>query len=160
LTQRLLPHQALLLKRSPSLGESSLLLLELGLRMLARAPFLTELLLRRGERLGLARQGRPQPLRLLVLLLVLALPGPRPLEGCAVLLELGAGDGDLGLPRRRYGARPRQVLAGPAQRIVSLHQRCPHPLDRGGASRGSGTLLRRQVQQGLIPVHQPSVWRP
>jgi hypothetical protein len=39
----------------PGLGESSLLLLELGLRLLARSPFLTELLLRHGERGGLAR---------------------------------------------------------------------------------------------------------
>jgi hypothetical protein len=29
-------------------------------------------------------------------------------------LELGASRGDLGLPRRRDGARPRQVFARPA----------------------------------------------
>jgi hypothetical protein len=88
LTQRLLPHQALPLERGPSLGESSLLLLELGLLLLARGPFLTELLRRCGERLSLARQGRPQPLHLLGLLLGLALPGPRPLQGRAVPLEM------------------------------------------------------------------------
>jgi hypothetical protein len=55
LTQRLLPRQALPLERGPSLGESSLLLLELGLRLLARRPFLMELLLHRDERVGLAR---------------------------------------------------------------------------------------------------------
>jgi hypothetical protein len=56
-------------------------LLELGLRLLASGPFLTELLLRCGERGGLAHQGRPQPLRILGLLLVLALPGPCPPRG-------------------------------------------------------------------------------
>jgi hypothetical protein len=160
LTQRLLPRQALPLERGPSLGESSLLLLELGLRLMASGPFLTELLLRRGECGGLARQRRPQPLRLLGLLLGLALPGPRPLKGCAVLLERGAGGDDLGLPRRRDGARPRQVLASPAQRVVSLHQHRPHPLDRGGASCGLGVPLRMQVQQGLSPIRQPPVQRP
>jgi hypothetical protein len=100
LTQRLLPRQALPLEHDPSLSESSLLLLELGLRLLASGPFLTELLLRCGERLGLARQGSPQPVRLLGLLLGLALPGPRSLEGRVVLLELGAGSDDLDLPRR------------------------------------------------------------
>jgi hypothetical protein len=34
---------------------------ELGLRPLARGPFLTELLLRRGERVSLARQGVLSP---------------------------------------------------------------------------------------------------
>jgi hypothetical protein len=85
LTQRLLPRQALPLERGSGLGESSLLLLELGLRLMARGPFLTELLLRRGERVGLAHQGRPQPLHLPGLFLGLALPDPRPLEGRAVL---------------------------------------------------------------------------
>jgi hypothetical protein len=111
-----------------------------------RGSLLTELLLRRGERGSLARQGRPQPLDLLGLLLGLTLPGPRPLEGRAVLLELGASRGDLGLPRRRNRARRRQVFARPAQRVVPLHQRRPHPLDRGGVSRGLGVLLWRQVQ--------------
>jgi hypothetical protein len=118
------------------------------------------MLLLRGERGGLALQGRPQPLRLLGLLLGLALSDPRPLEGRVVLFELGASSGDLSLPRRRDRARPCQVLVSPAQRIVSLHQRRPHPLDRGGISRGLGVLLRRQVQQGLSPVRQPPVWRP
>jgi hypothetical protein len=148
LIQHLLPRQALPLERGPSFGKSSLLLLEPGLHLLARRSFLTELLLHRSERVGLARQGRPQPLRLLGLFLGLDLPGPHPLEGRAVLLELGAGGGDLGLPRRRDGAHPRQVLASPAQRVVSLHQRHPHPLDREGASRGLGVLLRRQVVDG------------
>jgi hypothetical protein len=78
-TQHLLSHQAFLLERSPGLGEGSPLLLKLGLRLLARGLLLTELLLRRGERGGLVRQGRPQPLGLLGLLLDLTLPGPRAL---------------------------------------------------------------------------------
>jgi hypothetical protein len=75
-------------------------------------------------------------------------------------LELGAGGNDLGLLRRRDGARPRQVLASPTQCVVSLHQHRLHPLDRGGASHGLGVLLRRQVQQGLSSVRQPPVRRP
>jgi hypothetical protein len=67
-------------------------------------------------------------------------------------MELGAGGDDLRLPCRRKGARPLQVLASPAQRVVSLHQHRPHPLDRGGAFHGLGALLWGQVQQGLGPV--------
>jgi hypothetical protein len=77
-TQHLLPRQALLLERSPGLGERGSLLLELGLRLLARGSLLTELLIRCGERGSLSRQGCPQPLSLLGLLLSLTLPGPHP----------------------------------------------------------------------------------
>jgi hypothetical protein len=56
--------------------------------------------------------------------------------------------------------RPLQVLASPAQRVIPLHQHRPHPLDRGGASRGLGALLQGQIQQGLSPVHQPPDRRP
>jgi hypothetical protein len=77
-TQHLLPRQALLLERSPGLGERGPLLLELGLRLLARGSLLTELLIRCGERGSLSRQGCPQPLSLLGLLLSLTLPGPHP----------------------------------------------------------------------------------
>jgi hypothetical protein len=74
------------------------------------------------------------------------------------MLELGAGGGDLGLPCRRNGARPHQVLASPVQRVVSLHQRRPHPLDRGGASRSLGVLLRRQVHAGGRPSSFVACW--
>jgi hypothetical protein len=57
--QRLLSRQAFSLERSLILGEGSPLLLKLGLRLLARGSLLTELLLRRGERDSLVRQGRP-----------------------------------------------------------------------------------------------------
>jgi hypothetical protein len=120
-TQRLLSRQAFPLERSSILGEGSPLLLKLGLRLLARGSLLTELLLLRGERGSLVHQGRPQPLGLLGLLLGLTLPGPRALEGRAVLLELGTSRGDLGLPRRRYGARPRQVFPHLVQRLVPVH---------------------------------------
>jgi hypothetical protein len=60
-TQCLLSRQAFPLKRIPNLGEGSLLLLKLGLRLLARGLLLMELLLHRGERGSLFRQGRPQP---------------------------------------------------------------------------------------------------
>jgi hypothetical protein len=46
------------------------------------------------------------------------------------------------------------------QRIVPLHQCHLHPLDRGDVLYSLGVLLRRLVQQGLGPVHQPPVWRP
>jgi hypothetical protein len=159
-TQRLFSRQALPLERSLGLGKSSTLLLEPGLRLLARSLLLTELFLHRGERGGLVRQGRPQPLGFLSPLLGLTLLSPRPLEGRAVLLELSASGNDLGLPRRRDGARPGQVFTRSAQRVIPLHQRRPHPLNRGGVYRGLGILFRRLVQQRLGPVRQPPVWRP
>jgi hypothetical protein len=99
---------------------------------------LTELLLRCGERGGLVRQARPQLLDLLGLLLSQTLPGPRPLEGRAVLLKLGTSRGHLGLPLRRHGARPRQVYSRLVQRLVPVHERCLHPLDRGDVLRSLG----------------------
>jgi hypothetical protein len=145
-TQHLLPRQAFLLERGPGLGEGSPLLLKLSFRLLARSLLLTELLLRRDECGSLVRQGRPQPLGLLGLLLGLTLRSPHPLEGRAVLLELGTSRGDLGLPRRRDGARPRQIFLRPVQCIVPLHQRRLHPLDRGDVLHSLVVLLRRLVQ--------------
>jgi hypothetical protein len=72
-------------------------------------------------------------------------------------LELDAGSSDLRLPCRREGPHVLQVFSSPAQRVVSIHQHRTHLLDRGAASRDLGTLLRRRVQQGLGPVHQPPV---
>jgi hypothetical protein len=111
LTQRLFSRQEFPLECSPGLGKGSPLLLKLGLHLLACGLLLMELLLRRGKRGGLVRQGRPQPLGLLVLLLGLTLPSPRPLEGRAVLLKLGTSGGHLGLPLRRHGARPASLPA-------------------------------------------------
>jgi hypothetical protein len=79
----------LALEGGPGLGKGGPLLLELGLRLLARNPFVPELLLRRGERGGLVRQAGPQLLCLLGLLFGLALPCTCSLEGRVVLLELG-----------------------------------------------------------------------
>jgi hypothetical protein len=84
LAQRFLPRHALLLERGPSLDECGPLLLKLTFRPLACGSLLPELLLHRGERGSLVRQGCLQPLSLL--------------EGRAALLELGAGGGDFGLP--------------------------------------------------------------
>jgi hypothetical protein len=143
LTQSLLPRQALPLERGPGLGESSLLLLEPGLRLLARRPFLTELLLHRDERGSLARQGRPQPLRLLGLFLGLALPGPRPLEGRAVLLELGAGGGDLGphtaateRPPARSSRALRNASSGSTSAVLNLSTAEAPPAAWAPCSRG------------------------
>jgi hypothetical protein len=58
-TQRLFLRQALPLERSLGLGESSTLLLKLGLRILTRSLLLMELLLCRSERISLVRQGHP-----------------------------------------------------------------------------------------------------
>jgi hypothetical protein len=120
-------------------------LLELGLRLLARSLLLAELLLRRSERGSLVPHGRPQLLGFLGPLLGLTPPGPHPLEGRAVLLELCASGGDLGLPHRRDGACPRQIFTRSVQRVVPLHQRRLHLLDRRGISRGLGVLLRRLI---------------
>jgi hypothetical protein len=163
LTQRLLSCQMFPLERSPILGEGSPLLLKLGLHLLARGLLLTELLLRRGERGGLVRQGCPQPLGLVGLLLSLTLLGPRPLEGRAILLELGTSRGDLGLPRRRHGARPPPGLpmpcaaprpGPPAPSSPSRPQRCPplpgHPaLEAGPAGPQPGTPATGWSPQGL-----------
>jgi hypothetical protein len=88
----------LTLEGSPSLSKGGPLLLELSLRLLARALLLQELPFHRGECGNPVRQVRPQLLGLLGLLLSLALPRPCSLEGCAVLLELGSSRGDLRLP--------------------------------------------------------------
>jgi hypothetical protein len=80
----LFPRQMLALEGGPGLGKGGPLLLELGLRPLACALFLLELLLRRGERGGLVGQAGPQLLRLLGLLFSLALPSSRSLESRAV----------------------------------------------------------------------------
>jgi hypothetical protein len=85
LAQRLLSCHPLLFERGPGLDEHHPLPLELAFHLLAGGSLLPELLLRRGERGGLVRQGCLQPLRLL--------------ERRTALLELGAGVNDLRLPR-------------------------------------------------------------
>jgi hypothetical protein len=117
MAQRLLPRHALLLERGPGLDECGPLLLKLAFRLMACGSLLLELFLRRSERGSLVRQGRLKPLSLL--------------EGRAAPLKLGAGGDDPGLPRRRDRSCPLQVLVSSAQRVVPLHQRRPHPLDRG-----------------------------
>jgi hypothetical protein len=104
---RLFPCQTLELEGGPGLGKGGPLLLELGLRLLARDLFLLELILHRGERGGLVRQAGPQLVRLPGLLFSPALPSSRSLKGRAVLLELGPSRGHLGLPLRRQASRPR-----------------------------------------------------
>jgi hypothetical protein len=96
----LFPRHTLTLEGGPSLNEGSPLLLELSLRLAVRILLLLEPLLRRDEACGLVHQAGPQQLGLLSLLLSLALPGPRPLEGGAVLLELSSGRSQLPLEFR------------------------------------------------------------
>jgi hypothetical protein len=38
-------------------------------------------------------------------------------------------------------------------RLVPIHKRRLHPLDRGDVLRSPGVQLRRLVAQGLCPVH-------
>jgi hypothetical protein len=63
LAQRLIPRHVLPLERGPGLDESGPLLLKLAFRLLACGSLPPELLLRRGERSSLVRQGRLQPPR-------------------------------------------------------------------------------------------------
>jgi hypothetical protein len=84
LAQRFLVRLAPLLERGPGLDACGLLLLKLTLRPLECGSLLPELLLCRGERGSLVRQGCLQPLSLL--------------EDRAALLELSAGGGDFSLP--------------------------------------------------------------
>jgi hypothetical protein len=80
---RLLPRRALALDGGPSVLKSGPLLLELSFHLHACTPLPMELILH------LLLQSSTQLLSLLGLLLCLSLPRPRPLEGGAVLLELG-----------------------------------------------------------------------
>jgi hypothetical protein len=116
----LLSCQALALEGGSSFSKCGPLLLELSLRLLARVPLLLKLLLHRGEGGGLVRQDGPQLLNLLGLLLGLALPSTRSLEGRVVLLELSTSRGHLCLPLRRQDPRPSQILACLPQRLIPL----------------------------------------
>jgi hypothetical protein len=146
LPQRLLARQALPLERCPGLDESG--------------PLLPELLLRRDDRGDLVGEAGLQLLGLLGLLLGLALPGPRSLEGCAVLLKLGADRGHLRLPLSRHGARPRQVFPRPLQRLIPVDERRADLLDGGDTLRGPALQLQEVVSQGFRPVRQPPVVGP
>jgi hypothetical protein len=159
-TLRLLPRHVLTLKGGLGLREGGPLLLELSLRMLARAPLLLELLLYHGEQGGLVRQVGTQPLSLLGFLLGLALPRLRPLEGCAVLLELGTSRSELCLPLRRRSPHSGQVLARLPQRLVLLQKRRHHPLDRGGVFSSLGALVQERVPHNSRPVLQPPIVGP
>jgi hypothetical protein len=116
-TLHLFPCQAFPLEGSPGLDEGSPLLVELVLYLLTCGPLLPELLLRRRKRRGLLGHARPQLLCLLGLLLGLALPSTRSLEGRVVLLKLGTNRGHLSLPLHRQSARLRQVFPRPLQRL-------------------------------------------
>jgi hypothetical protein len=106
----LFPRQALTLVGRPSLSEGGSLLLKLSTHLLARILLPLEPLLRRGEGGGLVSQAGPQQLDLLSFLLCLALPGPLPLEGGAVLLELSSGGSQLPLEFRRRNLHRGRIL--------------------------------------------------
>jgi hypothetical protein len=86
----LLPSRALALEGCPSVLKGGQLLLGLSFSMLACASLLAKLLLH-------LAQVSAQLFGLLGLLLRLSLPGPCPLEGGAVLLELGIRWNERGL---------------------------------------------------------------
>jgi hypothetical protein len=130
-----------MLEGSPSLSEGGSLLLKLSARLLARIFLPLELLLRRGEGGGLVRQAGPQQLSLLSFLLNLALPGPRPLEGGVVLLELSLGGSQLPLGFRRHNLHRGHILTRLPQRLVPLQERRPHLRDCEDVFHNLGVLL-------------------
>jgi hypothetical protein len=105
-----------------SLLEGGPLLLELAFRLLMRALLLAKLLLHCGERRDLFLQVGTQLLGLLGLLLCRSLPGPRPLEGGAVLLELVLRRNKGGLLLRHHGLRLGQGGTHLLQLDVRRHQ--------------------------------------
>jgi hypothetical protein len=149
LALRFLSRHAFALEGGSGLLKGGSFLLELNLRMLARAPLLPELLLHRDERGNLPRQVDLQLLSLLGFLLSLALPGPHPLESCAVLLELGSSGSKLCLKLRCRNPHRGQVLARLPQRLVPLQKRRPHLLDRGGVFRSLGAFVQELVPHNL-----------
>jgi hypothetical protein len=138
---RFLSGRAFTLEGDLSLLEGGPLLLKLSLRLLARALLLTELLPHHGKRGGLVCQIGPQPLGLLGILLSLALPRSRPLEGGAVLLELGLRRSEHSLPLHRHYLHRGQVLARLQQRLVSCQECGLHHVDCRGALRSLCTLV-------------------
>jgi hypothetical protein len=134
----LFPRQVLTLKGSPSLSEGGSLLLKLSARLLARILLPLEPLLRRGEGGSLVRQAGPQQLGLLSFLLGLALPGPCPLEGGTVLLELSSSGSQLPLEFCRRNLHRGRILTRLPQRLVPLQERRPHLRDCGDVFRSLG----------------------
>jgi hypothetical protein len=135
-----LPRHAFVLEGGSSLLKSGLLLLQPSFCLLACTPLLLELLLHRGERGNLVHLVGPQLLGLLGLLLGLALPRLRPLEGCAVLLELGSSQSGFRLPLRHYNPHRGQVLARLPQHLIPLQERRRHLVNRGGVCHSMDAL--------------------
>jgi hypothetical protein len=148
-------HQTLALKGSPSLSKGSPLLLELSLRLVTHILLLLEPLLCRGEGGGLVRKAGPQQLGLLSLLLGLALPGLRPFEGSAVLLELSSGRSQLPLKFRRRNPHRSRIVTRLLQHLVPLQEHHPYLRDCGDVSRRLGHLLQELVPHSLQPIIQP-----
>jgi hypothetical protein len=146
------PRQTLVLEGGLSLSKGGLLLLELSLRLAARILLLLEPLLRRGEGGSLVRQGGPQLLDLLGLLLGLALPSTHSLEDRAVLLELGTSSGHLHLPLRHHGPRSRQILTRFPQCLIPLQECHPHLRDSRGVFCSPSFMLQELVMHGLDPI--------
>jgi hypothetical protein len=130
-------------------------MLELSHRLAARILLLLEPLLCRGEGGGLFRQAGPQQLNLLSLFLGLALPGPRPLEGSAVLLELSSGRSQLPLKLCRQNPYHGRILTLLLQHLVPLQEHHPYLHDCGDISHNLGLLLQELVTHSLQPVIQP-----
>jgi hypothetical protein len=151
----LFPRQALTLEGDLSLSEGGSLLLKLNARLLARILLPLEPLLRRGEGGGLVSQAGPQQLGLLSFLLSLTLPGSRPLEGGAVLLELSSGGSQLPLEFRRRNLHRGRILTRLPQCLVSLQEHLPHLQDCGDVFCSLGVLLLELVLHSAQPVLQP-----
>jgi hypothetical protein len=112
----------------------------------ARVSLLLKPLLRRGEGGGLVRQLDPQLLSPVGPFLDLALPRPCSLEGCTVLLELGANRGHLRLPLRCHGPHCGCVLTRLLQHHISLQECRSHLRDCGGVFCSLGILLQELVR--------------
>jgi hypothetical protein len=153
----LFPCQTLALEGGPSLSNGGTLLLELSLRLMAHILLLLKPLFRRGEGDSLVRQTGPQQLGLLGLLLGLALPGPRPLEGGAALLELSSSGSQLPLELRHCNPHSGHILARLPQRLVPLQERRPHLRDCGGIFCSLSVLFQKLVPHNLQPVLQPPI---
>jgi hypothetical protein len=151
----LFPRQALTLEGGPSLSEGGSLLLKLSARLLARILLPLEPLFRRGEGSGLVGQAGPQQLSLLSFLLGLALPGPRPLEGGAVLLKLSSGGSQLPLKFCCCNLHRGRILTRLPQRLVPLQEHRPHLRDCGDVFRSLGVPLLELILHSAQPVLQP-----
>jgi hypothetical protein len=150
----LFPRQALTLEGGPSLSEGGSLLLKMSAHLLTRILLLLEPLLCRSEGGGLVRQAGPQQLGLLNLLLGQVLPGPRLLEGGAVLLELSSDGSQIPLEFCRCNLHHGRILTHLPQRLVPLQETSSAAWV--SSSRSSSRTARSRYSSHLLSVRRTS----